>query len=48
MKATEVSKKTIFKHEPVVSFSFGRGKCPQTGSNCGFIRKICKVYCWLK
>ncbi|NWG03575.1 MAG: hypothetical protein HXY44_12040 [Syntrophaceae bacterium] len=48
MKATEVSKKPAFKPEPITLFSFGRGKCPQTGSNCGFIRKTCKVYCWLK
>jgi hypothetical protein len=48
MKAIEVSKKTTFKPEPVTLFSFGRGTCPQTGSNCGFIRKTCKVYCWLK
>ena len=25
-----------------------RSKCPQTGSNCGFVRKTCKFYCWLK
>jgi hypothetical protein len=48
MKATEVSKKSTFKREPLTLFCFGRGKCPQTGSNCGFIRKTCKVYCWLK
>jgi hypothetical protein len=48
MKAIEVSKKTTFKPEPVPLFSFGRGKCAQTGSNRGFIRKTCKVYCWLK
>ena len=48
MKEIGLSKKSISMPEPVTLFSFGRGKCQQTGSNCGFIRRTCKFYCWLK